>query len=438
MTDAQSTGFEALDDLEIEDERATQTVTLDEVVTTVIMARVTDFFGFFVYAIASALVFPRLFFPMVDPATGTIYSFALFSLAFLARPVGSFASRHIQKRIGRGAKTALAAMILGTSTVAIGLLPGYEQMGWAAPAMLAFLRILQGLGLGGSWDGLSLQLQNAAPEGRKGLYAMIPQLGGPIGFCVAGSLFFVLSGFLTDEEFITWGWRFAFFGVFAVNVVSLFARIRLLQADFGAGDIITEPAPYRELIGTQWKPILLSTFIPLASYALFHMVTVFPLGYELLYTERSIAGILLLQLIGGVLGVISVILSGVLADRYSRRWVRGVSTALIVVLCLTIGTLETMPAVYIILGFILLGFAHGQTGALASGRYPDRYRYSASALSTNLSWIVGAAFAPLCALALTQAFGLWASALYLLSGALVTGIALHISARDEAKAAAAT
>ncbi|MEM1381112.1 MAG: MFS transporter [Pseudomonadota bacterium] len=407
-----------------------ETVTIDEVVTTVIMARVTDFFGFFVYAIASALVFPQLFFPMFPPVTGMLCSFGLFSLAFLARPFASYASRAIQKKIGRTGKISLALMILGTSTVAIGLLPGYGEIGWAAPALLAFLRILQGLGLGGSWDGITLQLQNAAPEGRKGLYAMVPQLGGPVGFCVAGSLFFVLYGFLTAQEFITWGWRFAFFGVFAVNVVALFARLRLLQSDFGAAAHTERPAPYPEMFRTQWRNILLSAFTPLASYALFHMVTVFPLAYSALYTDHDIARILLYELVGGVLAVISVILSGVLADRYSARWVRGVSTALIVVLCLTISTLDSAPGVYIILGFVLLGFAHGQTGAIASTRFPDDFRYSASAVSTNLSWIVGAAFAPLVGLLLTSTLGLWAAALYLLSGALVTGIALNIASRN--------
>ncbi|MEO0881974.1 MAG: MFS transporter [Pseudomonadota bacterium] len=403
-----------------------QTATLDEVVTTVIMARVTDFFGFFVYAIASALVFPRLFFPMVDPVTGTLLSFAVFSLAFLARPFASYASRGIQQKIGRASKITLALLILGSSTMAIGLLPGYNEIGLAAPILLAALRIAQGLGLGGSWDGLTLQLQNAAPEKRIGLYAMVPQLGGPIGFCVAASLFFVLTGFLTDEEFINYGWRFAFFAVLAVNVVSLFARLRLLTTDFGADADLLQSAPFVPMLQSQWRPILLSTMLPLASYALFHMVTVFPLGYVILYSDHDISRILLLQMLGGGLAIGSVIASGILADRYGRNWVLWVSNALILVLCLTINTLENRPGIYIILGFVLLGFAIGQASAFSPDRYKPKYRYSGSALSTNLSWIVGAAFAPLCGLYLTAAFGLWAASLYLLSGVLVTGLTLYL------------
>ncbi|MEM9880328.1 MAG: MFS transporter, partial [Pseudomonadota bacterium] len=233
------------------------------------------------------------------------------------------------------------------------------------------------------------------------------------------------------EEFINYGWRFAFFAVMAVNVVSLFARIRLLSADFGSDGRLITTAPFFKMVQTQWKPIRLSTLTPLGSYALFHMVTVFPLGYEILYSDRNIADIMLLELVGGVLAIGSVILSGIAADKFSRYRVAWISSAMITLLCLSINTLDTMPAVYILFGFVLLGFAHGQSGAISSGRFPIEYRYSASALATNLAWIVGAAFAPLSGLWLTSKFGLWAAALYMLSGAVVTSFALTFNKRHE-------
>ncbi|MEM8791343.1 MAG: MFS transporter [Pseudomonadota bacterium] len=406
--------------------RKIHSATIDEVITTVIMARVTDYFGFFVYAIASALVFPRLFFPTFDPVTGMLLSFAIFPLAFLARPFGSALGNYVQSRVGQAVRITIALMILGSSTVAIGLLPGYESIGWVAPVVLSGLRIAQGIGLGGAWDGITAQLQNAAPDGRKGLYGMVPQLGGPIGFCVAASLFYVLTGFLTDKEFIEYGWRFAFFGVMAVNVVSLFARLRLLTADFGAERLEPKPAPLGPLIREQWKPIVISTFMPLASYALLHMVTVFPLAYALLYAEYQISYILVLQLIGGVLSVFSTIASGVLSDRYGRPKTLGLCTLLIPLLCLTIFTLDDYPWIFIICGFILLGLAHGQSSAIAPARFKPEFRFSGTAISINLSWIFGAAFAPLVGLALTAWFGLGASAIYLLSGAIVTGYVLYL------------
>lgn len=408
------------------------TATIDEVITTVVMARVTDFFGFFVYAIASALVFPRLFFPMLDPLWGTLASFAIFSLAFLARPVASLAGRTLQYKIGRVGKVTLALFLLGTSTVMIGLLPGYEKIGWLAPVFLAVLRILQGLGLGGAWDGLTLQLQNAAPENRKGLYAMVPQLGGPIGFVVAASIFFVLFGFLTEEEFLKWGWRFAFFAVMAVNVVSLYARVRLLNADLGVDPEVITSAPLPELVRNEGKTIFLSACLPLASYALFHMVTVFPLAFAAIYERFEITEVLTIQLVGGALAILTVIVSGVLADRIGRRKVIALSTILIAILSLMIGTLAHYPYVFILFGFMILGLAYGQAGAVVPKRFPRKYRYSGSAMATNLSWIIGAAFAPLVGIGLTALLGLWAAGLYLLSGAVVTFAALRLLNRNGA------
>lgn len=407
------------------------TASLDEVITTVIMSRVTDFFGFFVYGIACVLVFPQLFFPTFGAIEGTMLAFLTFALAFVVRPIAQLGGRVIQRRIGQIAKITIALFILGTATVAIGLLPGYESIGWLAPALLIVLRIAQGIGLGLGWDGITLQLRNAAPEGYEARYAMVAQLGGPFGFAVAASLFYVLTGFLTVEEFYQYGWRFAFFAVMAVNVVSLFARIRLLQTDFGGDEDSFRMAPLGELLRTQWRPIMLSTFLPIASYALFHMVTIFPLAYQLLYGSVFIETILLWQLIGAGFGIVAVIASGFIADKVGQRVVHWAVTLAIVLLCLTITTLDTNPAIYIILGFTLLGFSYGQASSIVPGRFPPRFRYSGSALATNLSWIFGAAFAPLAGLGLTWTFGLWAASLYLLSGVAVTSATLYLLGRQE-------
>lgn len=404
-----------------------QTVTIDDVITTVVMARVTDFFGFFVYAIASALIFPRVFFPFLDPITGTLLSFAVFSLAFLARPFGSMIARGLQPKIGRPGKVMLALMVLGTSTVAIGLLPTYEKIGVAAPVLLAVLRFVQGIGLGGSWDGITLQLKSAAPKDRTGLYGVIPQLGGPIGFCVAAAMFYVLTDFLTEEELFTYGWRFAFFAVMAVNVVSLFARLRLMTTDFGAEDAsLLQSAPIPALFRAEWRTIILSAALPICSYALMHMMTVFPISYTLLFTENAISTIILWQLLGATLAIGAVILSGLLADKYSMRRVLWISCGLVPLLGLSIGTLDSAPQVFIVFGFIVLGLSYGQSSAILPNRFGPEYRYSGAAVATNFSWILGAAFAPFLALLLAWKFGLWAASLYMLSGAVVTVCALHL------------
>jgi MFS family permease len=261
---------------------------------------------------------------------------------------------------------------------------------------------------------------------------MVPQLGGPIGFCVAAAMFYVLTGFLTPEEFITHGWRFAFFAVMAVNVVSLFARLRLLTTDFGSDDeTLMKTSPLGFLIATQWRTILLSALLPLSSYALLHMLTVFPISYTLLYTDHAVSTIILWQLIGGTLAIGTVIASGLLADVYSSRAVLFVASLLTLALCFTIGTLDTTPSVYIILGFLVFGLSYGQSSSIVPNRFSPETRYSGSALATNLSWIIGAAFAPFVGLFLVSTFGLWAAALYLVSGVIVTLAALVLLQRSK-------
>lgn len=404
---------------------------IEEVFITVIMARVTDFFGFFVYAIASALVFPRIFFPMMEPVPAMLASFAIFSLAFLVRPLASLLGRWLQIRIGRSGKVMAALMLLGCATVAIGLLPGYESIGWLAPALLALLRLLQGVGLGGAWDGLTLQLQSVAAPERQGFYAMLPQLGGPVGFVIAASLYYVLTGFLTEEEFFTFGWRFTFFAVMAVNIVSLFARLRLLNVNLGVAPEIVTSAPFGEMLARQWRPILLSAFIPLASYALFHLVTVFPLGYAMLFSGDKISTILSIQLIGGTLAILAVIASGVLADRFGRNAVLIAGAVMVLGLSFAITLLDSNPALFILPGFVILGLTYGQSSSVVPQRFEVAYRYSGTALATNLSWIFGASFAPLVGLLAASMIGLWGAAAYLMSGAVISLLCLWMVSAPE-------
>ena len=215
-----------------------------------------------------------------------------------------------------------------------------------------------------------------------------------------------------------------------MNVASLVARLRLLTANFGADETPLQSAPFSELIRTQWRTIALSTFLPVASYALFLMVTVFPRSYTLLFTDYSMDMIILYELAGGVLACGAVVLSGILADKFTKRRVLRASVALLPILCLTIYTLDSHPWIYIIFGFVVLGLAYGQSSSIVPRRFPAEFRYSGSALSTNLSWIFGAAFAPLIGIFLASYVGLWASALFLLSGAVVTWITLRILDRQ--------
>ena len=235
----------------------------------VVIGRTSESFDFLVYAIASVVVFPRLVFPYVDALTGTLYSFAIFSLAFLARPLGTVIFTAVDRAYGRGVKLGVALMLLGTSTVAIAFLPGYGEIGMASVWLLALFRVGQGLALGGSWDGLASLLAVNAPPSRQGFYAMVPQLGAPLGAIVASALFAYIIANLAPADFLDWGWRYPFFVAFAINVVALFARLRIVVTPEYAKLFATQelqPAGILETVRSNGRTILIGAFVPLASF----------------------------------------------------------------------------------------------------------------------------------------------------------------------------
>ncbi|NML94005.1 MFS transporter [Novosphingobium olei] len=410
-----------------EAEATGHSVSPGEIAIGVIIGRTSEFFDFFVYAIASVLVFPGFFFPFVDPLTGTLYSFLVFALAFVARPVGSFAFMAIDRAYGRGAKLTIALFLLGGSTAAIAFLPGYRDIGALAIALLALFRMGQGFALGGTWDGLASLLALNAPESRRGWYAMIPQLGAPLGLIVASLLFAFFTSSLPAADFLDWGWRFPFFVAFAINVVALFARLRLVvtpefQRLYETRDL--QPERVGVTLRREWKTIVIGAFAPLASFALFHMVTVFPLSWVFLFTQEAPTRFLLIEAGAAALGVAAIIVSGRLADRYGRRQLLGASAAVIAMFSgfapqlLALG--EVGEIVFMLSGFLLLGLAFGQSSGAVSSNFATQNRYTGSAITSDLGWLFGAGFAPLVALWLSANFGLLASGGYLLSGALAT------------------
>ena len=405
-----------------------------EIAIGVVIGRTSEFFDFFVYAIASVLVFPTLVFPYVDRLTGTIYSFAIFALAFVARPIGSLIFLGIDAVLGRGTKLTIALFLLGGSTAAIAFLPGYETIGIWSAVLLAVFRIGQGIALGGQWDGLSSLLALNAPENRRGWYAMIPQLGAPLGLIVASGLFAFFVTTLSSADFLDWGWRYPFFVAFAINVVALFARLRMVStpdylALFETREL--QPSGVVNTIRSDWRNIVIGAFAPLASFALFHMVTVFPLSWVVLFTRESAARFLGIEIIGGIVGTIAVFASGLLADRVGRRYLLGASAAGIAVFSGFAPQLldggVTGEVVFMVVGFALMGLAFGQSSGAVADNFRSARRYTGAALTSDLAWLVGAGFAPLVALLLASKFGLVAAGGYLLSGAIGTLVALFIN-----------
>jgi MFS family permease len=409
-----------------------------EIVIGVVIGRTSEFFDFFVYAIASVVVFPKLVFPGVNPLTGTLYAFAVFALAFVARPVGTAIFMWVDRTYGRGVKLTIALLLLGTSTVAIAFLPGHNDIGSASALLLALFRIGQGLALGGTWDGLPSLLALNVPARRRGWYAMLPQIGAPLGLIVASALFAFFISSLSANDFLEWGWRYPFFVAFAINVVALFARLRIVATPeysrlFESGDL--EPAPVARTLRAEGRNIVIGAFAPLASFALFHMVTVFPLSWVFLFTQETPERFLVIEAIAAAFGVAAIIASGPIADRVGRRTLLGASAVAIAAfsgfapqLLDGGGAGET---VFMILGFILLGISFGQSSGSVASNFSRAYRYTASALTSDLAWLFGAGFAPLAALILASRFGLLSAGAYLLSGAVCTLLALASSRRIE-------
>lgn len=405
-----------------------------EIAIGVVIGRASEYFDFFVYGIASALVFPSVFFSFEKGLEATLLAFVVFSFAFIARPIGTVLFMRLQRRYGREAKLTGALFLLGVSTAGIAFLPGYNSLGFTAIVLLSLLRIGQGIALGGAWDGLPSLLALNAPPGRRGWYAALGQLGAPIGFILAGGLFAFLYASLSPDDFFDWGWRYTFYVAFAINVVALFARLRLVATNEYATLLESfelVPTDVMEIVRKKGWTLLIGAFAALGSYALFHLITVFPLSWIKLYTSRSISEFLVVQIVGAVLAAGGIVASGYIADRIGRRRTLGTFAVMIAVFSgfaptlLDGGTLG--QNVFILVGFALLGLSYGQAAGAVSSNFGAKYRYTGAALTSDLAWLIGAAFAPLVALGLSANFGLGYVSVYLLSGAACTLAALSVN-----------
>lgn len=412
-----------------------QDVTPGEIAAGVIIGRASEYFDFFVFGIACVLVFPYVYFPFLTTLNGMLAAFAVFALAFFARPVGTAVGMAVQRRWGMAVKLTIALFLLGSATVGIALLPGYESIGVAAIWWLVGLRVAQGLAVGGSWEGLPSLLAMNAPKEKRGWYAMIGQLGAPIGFVAAASVFAYIYGQLSHEELLAWGWRYPFCVAFAINVVALFARLRLVADESYTTMFQTlelTPTPTLELARSgEGRNVFLGALAALASFALFHLVTVFPLSWMTLYGEASPPQILWTQVAGALVACAAIVLSGWMADRFGRRNTLGAMAVLIGLFSFATPMLlnggTAGQNLFILIGFALLGLSYGQSSGTVTANFSRKFRFVGAAYSADLAWLLGAALAPLVALYLSSHFGPVAVGGYLLSGAVCTLAALGIN-----------
>ncbi|WP_223826305.1 MFS transporter [Spongiibacter pelagi] len=411
-----------------------------EIAIGVIIGRASEHFDFFVFGMACVLAFPGVFFPNTDSLNAMLYGFAIFALAFVARPFGTALFMSIQRRWGRSVKLTASLFMLGTATAGIAFLPGYDSLGGTAIFLLALFRTMQGFALGGSWDGLPSLLVLNAPPAKRNWYAMFGQLGAPIGFLLANALFFYLIKSTSTEDFQAWAWRYPFFVAFAINVVALFARLRLVLTEEytqALEESELEPVNTQELLDKQGPQIFLGAFAAIASYALFHIVTIFPMSWITHNNSQAMVDVLSIQMLGGVVGIIATIISGVIAGQLGKRTTVSLMAVLIGMFALFAPMLmdggPALQDLFILIGFALLGISYGQSAGTVTASLERRFRYAGAALTSDFAWLFGAAFAPLVALGLSVQFGLHAVSFYLLSGSLCTLLALYINSRLEAE-----
>ncbi|MBB4291369.1 MFS family permease [Rhizobium leguminosarum] len=249
-----------------------------------------EFFDFYVYATAAVLVFPHLFFPASDSNAATLQSLVTFSIAFFARPIGAVVFGHFGDRIGRKATLAAALMTMGLSTVLIGMLPGYDAIGIAAPLLLALCRFGQGLGLGGEGGGAVLLATENAPPGKRSWYAMFPQLGAPIGFILSSGFFLILAETMSNEDFLDYGWRIPFIASLALVAVGLYVRLKIAETpEFRKAVEKHErvAVPIEVVFRGHLRSLILGTFIAVATFVLFYLMTVFTLSWGTTPLEKG-------------------------------------------------------------------------------------------------------------------------------------------------------
>ncbi|MFC9908339.1 MFS transporter [Streptomyces sp. NPDC127197] len=386
-----------------------------------------EFYDFFVYGTAAALVLGPLFFPTFSPVAGTLAAFATFGVGFVARPLGSVLFGHIGDRHGRRPVLVASLLLTGASTVAVGCVPTYDTIGVAAPLMLLVLRFLQGLGLGGEWGGAVLLTVEHAPADRRGLWSSFPQVGPALGFLLANGVVLGLSATLSDAEFAAWGWRVPFWAAGVLALVGLWLRSSLAESPRFLE--IDDPArvPLAEVVHDHWRLLLLTAGGLSIGYAIFYAVTTWSLAYatERLGVSRSV---MLTCIMGAVVVKGSLTpLMALLGDRYGRRplCLIGCAAAALWMFPM-VALLATGAPLPMFLGFVGAMLAFITMFAVIAAYLPELYeprvRCTGAAVGYNLGGVLGGALTPIVATALAEQGGRvpWGVAAYLTTIALLS------------------
>ncbi|MCD7110767.1 MHS family MFS transporter [Rhizobium sp. DKSPLA3] len=397
-----------------------------------------EFFDFYVYATAAVLVFPTLFFPNTDPTTALLASFATFSIAFFARPLGAVVFGHYGDRVGRKTTLVAALLTMGISTVIIGLLPSYESIGVLAPLLLALCRFGQGFGLGGEWGGAVLLATENAPEGKKSWYGMFPQLGAPVGLFLSSGVFWLLLHVMSQEALLSWGWRVPFIASILLIAVGLWVRLSITETPAFQKTIDSHErvqVPVVELFRSHKRSLVLGTFVALATFVLFYIGSAYLLSYNIKVLKLPFVDALEIQLLGAVLFGIFIPIAGKLAERFGRREILIGVTVLIGIFSFFLPGLltsgEASVVLFVVIGMALMGITYGLIGTALAAPFPTNVRYTGSSITFNFAGIFGASLAPYIATYLQATYGMTAVGYYLLFAAVITLVCILLSGKNE-------
>lgn len=414
------------------DQRTPQGNSTRRVLFASLIGTTIEYFDFYIYATAAVLVFPTLFFPSSDPNSAVLQSFATFALAFFARPLGSAIFGHFGDRIGRKATLVAALLTMGVSTILIGLLPTYATIGVMAPLLLALCRLGQGLGLGGEWGGAVLLATENAPPGKRAWYGMFPQLGAPIGFICSTGIFVVLTHWLSEAQFMSWGWRVPFLASTVLVFVGLYVRLRLEETPAFLQAIRNDErvrVPMLAVVREHPRNLLLGTFAAAATFVIFYLMTVFTLSWAVSRLGFEREEFLILQMGGVLFFGLTIPLSALIADRFGRISMLIAATLGIIAFGLFFEPLFSarshgLSLLFLGTGLGLMGLTYGPLGTALSELFPTAVRYTGASVSFNLAGIVGASLAPYIATWLAQNFGIAFVGYYLSAAGLVSLVAL--------------
>ena len=427
-----------------------------------------EFYDFYIYGLAVAMVIGPIFFPGSDPAAQALNAFLTFGIAFLARPIGALLFGHFGDRIGRKTTLVASLLVMGVSTILIGVLPGHDIIGWAAPALLCLLRFGQGIGLGGEWGGAALLAAEYAPAGKRGWFGMFPQLGPPVGFLFAIGSFLLLSNFLDDAQFRAWGWRIPFLASAVLVIVGLYVRLKLSEtpvflksinsvhpdgttshstrlpkdASQVAGYELVEGQPIKlplaELLIHHVASLLLGALAMVVCYALFYISTVFSLSYGVTTLGIPRPQFLSMLCVAVVFMAAATPLSAMAGDRYGRRPVLLVAgsaaflSGFLLAPMLGSGSSWQITA-FLSIELFLMGATFAPMGALLPELFPTSVRYTGAGAAYNLGGILGASLAPYLAQQLVLRGGLvWVGG-YVSAAAAISFLAVLMMSETRGK-----